>query len=69
MLGWMHGSFILINGSMENKATWDTGCLAVNFWFALYVCELNYINKGLKDRDFIVWLLVCMDVMSGCLSS
>ncbi|OQE11863.1 hypothetical protein PENFLA_c071G01624 [Penicillium flavigenum] len=46
LLGWMNGSFILIDGSVENKVTWDTGCLAEDFWFALHVCDLNYINKG-----------------------
>ncbi|CRL30484.1 unnamed protein product [Penicillium camemberti] len=36
LLGWMHGSFILINGAVENKVTWDTGCLAEDFWFAFH---------------------------------
>ena len=40
VLGWMHGSFILINGAVENKVTWDTGCLAEDFWFAFHVCDL-----------------------------
>lgn len=40
VLGWMHGSFILINGAIENKVTWDTGCLAEGFWFAFHVCDL-----------------------------
>ncbi|KAJ6191594.1 hypothetical protein N7519_001615 [Penicillium mononematosum] len=53
LLGWMHGSFILINGSVENKVTWDTGCLAEDFWFALHVCDLNYINKGLSKSENI----------------
>lgn len=39
-LGWMHGSFILINGGVENKVTWDTGCLAEDFWFAFHVCDM-----------------------------
>lgn len=40
LLGWMHGSFILINGAVENKVTWDTGCLAEDFWFAFHVCDM-----------------------------
>ncbi|KAJ0357611.1 hypothetical protein COL154_009917 [Colletotrichum chrysophilum] len=34
MLGWMHGSWILINGAVENATTWDTDCQAEDFWFA-----------------------------------
>lgn len=33
-LGWMHGSWILINGEVENTITWDTDCVAEDFWFA-----------------------------------
>ncbi|OQD91820.1 hypothetical protein PENSOL_c048G11216 [Penicillium solitum] len=39
VLGWMHGSFILINGAVENKVTWDTGCLAEDFWFAFHAAR------------------------------
>ncbi|KAJ5154712.1 uncharacterized protein N7500_010151 [Penicillium coprophilum] len=41
LLGWMHGSFILTNGAVENKVTWDTGCLAEDFWFAFH-----HVNKS-----------------------
>ncbi|KAF9878423.1 cre-bre-3 protein [Colletotrichum karsti] len=34
MLGWMHGSWIVINGAVENAVTWDTDCQAEDFWFA-----------------------------------
>ncbi|KAJ5087122.1 hypothetical protein N7456_010738 [Penicillium angulare] len=37
LLGWMHGSFVLINGGVENTITWDTDCLAEDFWFAFHV--------------------------------
>jgi hypothetical protein len=37
MLGYVHGSFILINGGVENDITWDTDCLAEDFWFGLRV--------------------------------
>lgn len=37
LLGFMHGSFILINGAVENAVTWDTDCLAEDFWFAYQV--------------------------------
>ncbi|KAJ5443926.1 uncharacterized protein N7458_007798 [Penicillium daleae] len=40
LLGWMHGSFILINGAVENAVTWETDCLAEDFWFAFHVCSL-----------------------------
>lgn len=36
-LGWMHGSFILVNGAVENTVTWDIGCVAEDFWFAYQV--------------------------------
>ncbi|KAK6223826.1 cre-bre-3 protein [Colletotrichum tabaci] len=34
MLGWMHGSWIVVNGAVENAVTWDTDCQAEDFWFA-----------------------------------
>jgi len=37
LLGFMHGSFILVNGAVENAVTWDTDCLAEDFWFAYQV--------------------------------
>ncbi|KAI8180803.1 Beta-1,4-mannosyltransferase bre-3 [Colletotrichum sp. SAR 10_75] len=43
MLGWMHGSWILINGAVENATTWDTDCQAEDFWFAY-----NSSAKGYK---------------------
>lgn len=36
-LGWMHGSWILVNGAVENVITWDTECIAEDFWFAYNV--------------------------------
>ncbi|KAJ5970503.1 uncharacterized protein N7479_000421 [Penicillium vulpinum] len=42
LLGWMHGSFILINGAVENKVTWDTGCLAEDFWFAFHAARRGF---------------------------
>lgn len=41
--GWVHGSFILINGQVENDIGWDTDCLAEDFWFGLRAA-----NKGYK---------------------
>ncbi|KAK4995386.1 hypothetical protein LTR66_004779 [Elasticomyces elasticus] len=32
-VGWLHGSWILINGAVENAVTWNTACLAEDFWF------------------------------------
>ena len=37
MLGWMHGSWILISGKVQNAVTWDTACIAEDFWFAYNV--------------------------------
>ncbi|KAJ5780347.1 hypothetical protein N7457_005507 [Penicillium paradoxum] len=42
LLGWMHGSFILINGAVENQVTWDTGCLAEDFWFAFHAARRGF---------------------------
>lgn len=36
-LGYVHGSFIMINGEVENAVTWDTECLAEDFWFGYRV--------------------------------
>ncbi|OCL13070.1 glycosyltransferase family 2 protein [Glonium stellatum] len=41
--GWVHGSFILVNGQVENDIGWDTECLAEDFWFGLHAA-----NKGYK---------------------
>lgn len=41
--GWLHGSFILINGGVENKITWDTSCLAEDYWFGLQVSRLGAV--------------------------
>lgn len=48
LLGWMHGSWILINGEVENSVTWDTACMAEDFWFAYNVCifHKSTIRKG-----------------------
>ena len=37
LLGWMHGSGILINGAVENHVQWETACVAEDFWFAYNV--------------------------------
>ncbi|RAH67809.1 glycosyltransferase family 2 protein [Aspergillus aculeatinus CBS 121060] len=42
LLGWMHGSFILINGQAENAVTWDTDCLAEDFWFAYHAAKQGF---------------------------
>lgn len=44
LLGWMHGSFILINGAVENAVTWDSDCLAEDFWVAFHVRPLDNLN-------------------------
>ena len=40
MCGWLHGSFITINGAVENKVTWDTACMAEDYWFGLEVSQV-----------------------------
>ena len=40
--GWLHGSFILIKGSLENAITWDTSCVAEDYWFGLEVLSTPY---------------------------
>ncbi|KAF1984249.1 glycosyltransferase family 2 protein [Aulographum hederae CBS 113979] len=40
--GWLHGSFILVRGAVENAVTWDTECLAEDFWFGLQAARLSY---------------------------
>lgn len=42
LLGWMHGSWILINGEVENRVTWETACVAEDFWFAYDAVALGY---------------------------
>lgn len=42
LLGWMHGSWILINGEVENRVTWETACVAEDFWFAYNAVTLGY---------------------------
>ncbi|KIW17395.1 hypothetical protein PV08_04589 [Exophiala spinifera] len=42
LLGWMHGSGILINGVVENQVTWETACVAEDFWFAYKAVDLGY---------------------------
>ena len=37
LAGWMHGSFFLMNGRVENAIGWETNCLAEDFWFAARV--------------------------------
>ncbi|KAF7590859.1 hypothetical protein BBP40_002273 [Aspergillus hancockii] len=32
-LGWIHGSWILINGEVENKIGWDTDSICEDYWF------------------------------------
>lgn len=60
--GWLHGSFILINGSLENAVTWDTSCVAEDYWFGLEVLSNPYrfsIEWTQEDRcgELTNWLL------------
>ncbi|KAJ9386718.1 CAZyme family GT2 [Paecilomyces variotii] len=42
LLGWMKGSWNIINGAVENNVTWDTNCAAEDFWFAFNATRLGY---------------------------
>ncbi|KAL5358918.1 glycosyltransferase family 2 protein [Aspergillus floccosus] len=42
LFGFMHGSWTLTNGEVENTVTWDTDCLAEDFWFALKAVSHGY---------------------------
>jgi hypothetical protein len=43
----MHGSFLLINGEVENKVTWETDNVTEDYWFALQV-QLHYSVDALR---------------------
>jgi len=38
----MHGSFMLINGEVENQITWETDNLTEDYWFALQAQKRGY---------------------------
>jgi cellulose synthase/poly-beta-1,6-N-acetylglucosamine synthase-like glycosyltransferase len=48
-LGYVHGSFILINGEVENAITWDTDCLAEDFWFGYRVRLVAANREDITD--------------------
>ncbi|KAL3470109.1 glycosyl transferase family group 2-domain-containing protein [Aspergillus californicus] len=54
ILGWMHGSWILINGAVENKVTWDTACIAEDFWFAYQAaslgCKFGWLHAIVREQ-------------------
>ncbi|TID19143.1 glycosyltransferase family 2 protein [Venturia nashicola] len=41
-LGYIHGSFIMINGEIENAITWDTNCMTEDFWFGYRAANRGY---------------------------
>ncbi|RAH81616.1 hypothetical protein BO86DRAFT_379438 [Aspergillus japonicus CBS 114.51] len=42
LLGFMRGSFLLLNGTVENAVTWDTDCLTEDHWFAYYAAKQGF---------------------------
>ncbi|KAJ5807840.1 hypothetical protein N7474_009109 [Penicillium riverlandense] len=42
LLGWIHGSWILINGEVENTVTWDTDCISEDFWFGYQAASQKF---------------------------
>lgn len=43
LLGWIHGSWLLINGEVENKIGWDTDNMCEDYWFGYHVRVLQHI--------------------------
>ncbi|PYH97045.1 hypothetical protein BO71DRAFT_319466 [Aspergillus ellipticus CBS 707.79] len=41
-LGWIHGSWILINGELENKIGWDTDNVCEDYWFGYHAAAQGY---------------------------
>ncbi|RAH51197.1 glycosyltransferase family 2 protein [Aspergillus brunneoviolaceus CBS 621.78] len=42
LLGFMRGSFLLLNGTVENAVTWDTECMTEDHWFAFYAAKQGF---------------------------
>ncbi|RAL11822.1 glycosyltransferase family 2 protein [Aspergillus homomorphus CBS 101889] len=42
LLGFMRGSFLLLNGQVENAVTWDTDCMTEDHWFAFYAAKQGF---------------------------
>ncbi|CAG8030395.1 unnamed protein product [Penicillium salamii] len=41
-LGWTHGSWLLINGAVENAIGWDTDNVCEDYWFGYHAARLGY---------------------------
>ena len=67
--GWLHGSFILINGALENAITWDTSCIAEDYWFGLQVRYARFRHFGVlmgNDRSALVDKWPCKLLFDAC---
>lgn len=53
LLGWMKGSWNIINGAVENNVTWDTNCAAEDFWFAFNVSQ-QFEQRHLRTFCFML---------------
>ncbi|PYI10671.1 hypothetical protein BO78DRAFT_414308 [Aspergillus sclerotiicarbonarius CBS 121057] len=42
LLGWIHGSWILINGEIENKIGWDTDNVCEDYWFGYHAAAQGF---------------------------
>jgi hypothetical protein len=54
----IHGSFLLINGKLENEIGWDTDSLVEDFWFGLQVSSywaLKGISLPNSNSKFQAW--------------
>ncbi|KAJ5328787.1 hypothetical protein N7452_009177 [Penicillium brevicompactum] len=44
-LGWTHGSWLLINGAVENAIGWDTDNVCEDYWFGYHAAKLGYKSE------------------------
>ncbi|PYI04605.1 hypothetical protein BO78DRAFT_166604 [Aspergillus sclerotiicarbonarius CBS 121057] len=42
LLGWIHGSWMLINGEMENTIKWDTDNVCEDYWFGYHAAKHGF---------------------------
>ena len=50
-LGWTHGSWLLINGAVENAIGWDTDNVCEDYWFGYHVSTSPRFNFNLKSHS------------------
>jgi hypothetical protein len=64
-LGWTHGSWLLINGAVENRIGWDIDNVCEDYWFGYHVSSLPPFAQ--KDHtDCTIRLHVSATSPNGC---